>query len=267
MNQTLLEVTELTKTFGGLKAVDSVDFNVHEGQIKSIIGPNGAGKTTIFNMVAGSFPPSSGCIKFQGKNISGRPAYVIARTGIARTFQNVKIFGNMTALQNVMLGRHCRTRTGFAGASLRLPWAVREEKHITEQARKHLAFVGLENIADENAAELAFGRQKTLEIARALATDPTLLLLDEPAAGLNTRETEEIAGLITRIRDAGVTVLLVEHDMSLVMNISDEVMVLDTGRKLAHGAPREVQNDPEVIRVYLGQEFAKENQTPDPDHD
>jgi branched-chain amino acid transport system ATP-binding protein len=255
MSGTILEIKQLRKTFGGLAAVDDVNFTVAEGQIKSIIGPNGAGKTTVFNIIAGAFPPTSGSVTFKGRSIAGFKSYAIARLGIARTFQNVKIFGNMTALENVMLGRHCRTRTGFAGACLRLPHAMKEEKKIHADSLKHLEFVGLADMAGTHASGMAFGQQKTLEIARALATDPAILLLDEPAAGLNTRETEEIAGLIQRIRDTGVTVLLVEHDMELVMNISDEVMVMDFGKKLAEGTPREVQNNPEVVRVYLGVDF------------
>lgn len=251
----ILNVTDIKKSFGGLNAVDGVDFDVARGCIKSIIGPNGAGKTTIFNILAGAFPPTSGKIIYKGRDISRLKSYKITCLGIARTFQNVKLFGNMTVLQNVMLGRHCRTKTGFFSAAFRLPSARREEAAICKSALERLEFVGLADKAGLMATSLPFGRQKVLEVARALASEPELLLLDEPAAGLNTRETEEMAALIARIRETGVTVLLVEHDMSLVMDISDEVLVLDAGKKLAEGTPHEVQNDPEVVRIYLGQDY------------
>jgi len=259
MAETLLTATDLKRTFGGLHAVDGVSFTVESGLIKSIIGPNGAGKTTIFNMVAGAFPPTAGSIKFKGRELSGLKSHTITRLGIARTFQNVKVFAHMTALENVMVGRHCRTRTEFIGAAMRLPGAIREERAIREDAMRRLEFVGLASVAETEAGSLAFGMQKTLEIARALASDPQLLLLDEPAAGLNTRETEEIAGLIRRIRETGITVLLVEHDMSLVMEISDVVLVLHLGTKLAEGTPAEIQDNPDVIRVYLGQDYEAAN--------
>lgn len=255
MTETILSVSKLSRRFVGLDAVSEVDFDVQAGGIKAIIGPNGAGKTTIFNMLAGSVPPTAGTITFKGRNITGMKPWQIVPLGIARTYQNVKIFGNMSALQNVMLGRHCRTRTGFAAAAFRLPSARREDRAAREESMRRLDFVGLADKAALPAGAMPFGSQKILEIARALATDPTLILLDEPAAGLNTRETEEMAELIVRIREAGVTVLLVEHDMSLVMGISDIVLVLDSGRKLAEGIPSEVRNDPEVIRVYLGSEY------------
>ncbi len=255
MTSPILTVRNLEKRFGGLAAVGGVDFDVHPGQIKALIGPNGAGKTTIFNMVAGSFKPSAGSIVFGNREISRLDTHRIAPLGIARTFQNVKIFRNMTALQNVMLGMHCRLHSGFLGAAFRTPATIREERHCREKALEWLSFIGLSHLAETNAASIAFGNQKVLEIARALATEPKLLLLDEPAAGLNTRETEDVARLIQRIRDLGITVLLVEHDMSLVMEISDEVIVLHTGMKIAEGKPRDVQNNPEVVRVYLGQDF------------
>lgn len=258
-NGSLLSVRKLSKHFGGLNAVDTVDFDVEKDSIKSIIGPNGAGKTTIFNMLAGSFQPSDGTIMFDGKDISKFKAHSVANMGIARTFQNVKLFGNMNVLQNVMTGLHCRTKSGFAGAILRLPSMLKEEAATRASAMKQLEFTGLADKAEFMASSLAFGRQRLLEIARALAMKPKLLLLDEPAAGLNTRETSELASLICKIRDNGVTVLLVEHDMSLVMEISDEVLVLDFGKKLVEGTPREVQNNPEVVRIYLGQDYSQEN--------
>jgi branched-chain amino acid transport system ATP-binding protein len=249
---TLLETQGLCRSFGGLQAVGDVSFQVPRGRIKAVIGPNGAGKTTLFNLIAGTIPPQAGTVLFQGRPITGWKPHAVASLGIARTFQTTKLFPHMTVLENVMVGRHPRTRCGFIAGMLNLPQTWREDRQIEAKAREILADIGLSGLAGETAANLSFGRQRLVEFARALATEPALLLLDEPAAGLNIYETQELAKLIVKIRDRGVTCLVVEHDMSLVMNISDEVVVLDQGRKIAEGSPRAIQRDPEVIRIYLG---------------
>ena len=251
----ILQVRSLRKNFGGVVALDDLGFEVHEGQIKSIIGPNGAGKTTLFNVISGIYPPTSGEVWFQGKNIANVPPHVAAKRGISRTFQNLQLFSNMSVLENVMVGKHCRTGTGFLRSALRLPGAIKEEKKTVVAAMELLRFVGLEDSAHREAGTLPFGKQRIVEIARALATEPSLLLLDEPASGLNVRETEETGKLIQRIRDTGRTIVVVEHDMSLVMGISEEVLVLDHGKRIAEGPPRAVQKHPEVLRVYLGEEI------------
>jgi branched-chain amino acid transport system ATP-binding protein len=251
----ILKVKDLVKSFGGLHAVDQVSFNVIPGKIKAIIGPNGAGKTTLFNVISGVLPVTSGTIEFMDTNISRLPAHKIARRGISRTFQTVNLFGNMTAIENVMLGRHCRSRTGMLRAALRIPPAQVEERLIYEVALDKLKFVGLEDRANNPLSGLKFMEQRLVEFARALATEPQLLLVDEPAAGLNVQETREIAELIRKICDSGITLLLVEHDMSLVMDISDEILVLNYGRKIAEGLPAEIQHNEEVIAVYLGEDF------------
>lgn len=253
-SNSILEVKSLIKRFGGVTAVSDVSFSVKEGQIKAVIGPNGAGKTTLFNLITGVLSANGGEIKFSGKKISELKPHEIASTGISRTFQNVQLFDHMSVLENVMVGRHLRSSSGLLSTALRLPFVKREEKVIAEDARKWLSFVGFKDEADELASNLPFGRQRFLEFARALATEPDLLLLDEPAAGLNINETEEVSELILRIRDIGITVLLVEHDMSLVMNISDEVIVLNYGELIAEGVPRDIQNNPDVIAAYLGEE-------------
>ncbi len=250
----LLSVENLRKRFGGVTAVNEVSLEVHRGQIKSIIGPNGAGKTTLFNLMSGLLAPNSGRVLLEGHSIENKPPHVIAKRGISRTFQTMQPFGNMTVLENVMVGRHPRTRAGLLRTAFRTPGARSEESRIRQDAWHWLDFVGLGAFADRPADSLPCGQQKLLEIARALATEPKLLLLDEPAAGLNMRETEDLGQLLFRIRDRGVTLILVEHDMSLVMDVSDEVFVLDYGRKVAEGPPREIQNHPDVIAVYLGEE-------------
>jgi branched-chain amino acid transport system ATP-binding protein len=250
----MLTVRGLQKSFGGLTAIDSLSFRVAGGQIKSVIGPNGAGKTTLFNLVTGVFPPSGGDFHFQGKCLNGLKPHAIARLGISRTFQNLELFPNMSVLENVMLGCHPRTSAGIFQAGFRLPSMRREEKRIEEKALEELRFLELDGRARLGAGSLPLGEQKLLEIARALSTEPALLLLDEPAAGLNIRETEKLSGTIVRIRGRGITVMLVEHDMSLVMGISDEVLVLNYGKKIAEGPPREIQKNPLVIAAYLGEE-------------
>lgn len=244
----------MQKFFGGVRAIDNLDFAVTEGKIKAIIGPNGAGKTTLFNLITGFLAPTGGILQFAGKVLNGLKPQVIARMGIGRTFQNLEIFGNMTVLENVMVGRHRHSNTGILSAGLRLPKMGREEKEIRLRAWEELRFMGLEQKANFLASALPLGEQRLLEIARALAADPRLLLLDEPAGGLNIRETEQLAETVLRIRERGITIVLVEHDMSLVMEVSHEVLVLNYGRKIAEGPPREIQRHPEVLAAYLGGE-------------
>lgn len=252
----ILELQEVTKAFGGLLAVDHVSSRVLPGQIKAIIGPNGAGKTTLYNLITGIYEVTTGEIKFKGQSLLGKKPSEIAALGITRTFQNIKLFETMTVLEHVMVGQHARTKTGFLAAALRLPAARREEKIITARAMDLLDLVGLAHRADDNATDLPFGLQRRLEIARALAVNPSVILLDEPAAGLNHTEGLELIQLIRTIRDQGITVLLVEHDMDLVMDLVDEVLVLEYGRTIADDVPAVVQKDEQVIAAYLGQDEA-----------
>jgi branched-chain amino acid transport system ATP-binding protein len=252
----LLEVKNISKRFGGLQAVKDVSFSVNRGCIKAVIGPNGAGKTTLFNLVSGFLPPDSGTIAYRGMPINGLSPYEIAGQGLSRTFQHIKLFARMTALENVMVGCHVKSRAGFIAGMLSLPWTRREERDIRTKSLEIMDFIGIGGLASADATSLSYGQQRAVELARALAGGPAMLLLDEPAAGLNMRETADMAGLITRIRGLGITVLIVEHDMSLVMNISDEVVVLSYGEKIADDTPRAVQNNPEVVRVYLGEDDA-----------
>ena len=250
----ILRIEGLEMQFGGVAALQGIDYEVPGGIIQALIGPNGAGKTTLFNCISGILEPSNGIISLEGRRIEGLAPHKIAGYGVSRTFQHVALFKMMTVLENVMLARHPRTRCGFLAAGFRLPGMRSEETRIREKALEYLNLVRLTELAGLNAGTLPLGKQKILEIARALATEPRLILLDEPAGGLNMRETEELGDLIQQIKNLGVTVLLVEHDMNLIMDISDRIMVLNHGELLASGTPAEIKENSAVIEAYLGVE-------------
>jgi len=252
----LLEVKNISKRFGGLQAVKDVSFAVPRGMIKAVIGPNGAGKTTLFNLVSGFIPVDTGTITFRDSAIHGKEPHQIAGLGLSRTFQHIRLFSHMTALENVLVGRHVKGRAGFLAGMLGLLTTRREDQEHRERALEIMDLLGIGAFAGTDATSLSYGQQRIVELARALASEPAMLLLDEPAAGLNMRETADMARLITKVRDRGVTVLIVEHDMSLVMNISDEIVVLSYGEKIADDVPLAVQKSPHVIRVYLGEDDA-----------
>ena len=253
---TLLSVNNVSKRFGGLVANDSISFDVPANSVLAVIGPNGAGKTTLFNTISGFFPPTEGTITFDGADITGTAQRKIAARGLVRTYQLVQLFKDLTVAENVQVGFHLVTKGAIGAALLRPRWMREQEARVREEAREALAFVGLAAQADARADTLPYGQQRLLEVARALAAQPKLLLLDEPAAGLNTGETQALADTILRIRDRGVTVLLIEHDMSLVMQIAQRIVVLDFGKKIAEGSPDEIKAHPDVIAAYLGTEAA-----------
>jgi branched-chain amino acid transport system ATP-binding protein len=253
VGENIMEVKNLTVKFGGLTALDDVSFVIKRGEILGLIGPNGAGKTTCFNAMTGVYKPSSGKVFLEGVSIGGRLRHKITRLGLARTFQNIRLFGEMTAIENVVVGLDARHKTSVVGALLRLPRHVREEKSSIGRAMALLEFVGIADNAAVLSRNLSYGHQRRLEIARALATDPKVLCLDEPAAGFNPAEKEGLMELIRAIRDDGYTILLIEHDMKLVMGVTDRIVVLEFGKKLADGLPLEIRNDPRVVAAYLGE--------------
>lgn len=248
----MLRLNGITKVFGGLTALEDISFQVAKGSITGVIGPNGAGKTTLFNIVTGLYTQTSGDVYLGGKNISFFSAESLASLGLIRTFQNLELFGKMTVLENVMVGLHTKSKSGIISCAFKLPWQIKEEKQLREKAMHWLEFAGMTADTQTKAENLPLGKGRILEVARTLAAEPQLILLDEPAAGLNDMETVQMAALIYKIWELGITIVLVEHDMDLVMDVCDSIVVLNLGKKLAEGTPREIQENPEVISAYLG---------------
>jgi branched-chain amino acid transport system ATP-binding protein len=250
----MLEVSGISQVFGGVTALDRVSFPIKKGDITGVIGPNGAGKTTLFNIITGIYTQTAGRVMLGGTDVSGLPPERLARLGMVRTFQNIELFGGMTVHENVMVGMHTKSSSGLLACALKMPWTISEERRIRDNSVKWMEFTGIDDLAQVTAGNLPFGKGRLLEIARALAVEPQVILMDEPAAGLNNQETLALAQLIQRIRDTGITVVLVEHDMELVMDICDRIVVLNLGKKLAEGTPREIQDNQEVIAAYLGED-------------